>query len=70
MKAKIVIIGTGVLGSALVVSGSILQSSVGFVGLFLALSAIIAAGCFPGPKRSKAEAQAAKAAVIASILGH
>lgn len=70
MNTKIVIIVSGVIGSALIACGSILQNSAGFFGLFLAVSAIIAAGCCQRPTRSKREEQGAKAAVIASILGH
>jgi hypothetical protein len=69
MKPKAIVIAVGIVGSLLIAYGSIAQSRIGFVGLFLAIAAIIAAGCFRSVPRSARDERGAKAAVIASILG-
>lgn len=70
MRAKAMVIGTGMAGSALIIYGSIAQSSAGLVGLGLAVAAIIAAGCFRSAPRSERDERGAKAAVIASVIGN
>jgi hypothetical protein len=69
MKMKAIVVAVGIVGSLLIAYGSIAQSRVGFVGLFLAIAAIIAAACFRSAPRSARDERGAKAAVIASILG-
>ena len=70
MKMKAIVIATGMVGSLLIIYGSIAQSSAGIVGLFLAIAAIISAGCFRRAPRSGPDERGAKVAVIASILGN
>jgi hypothetical protein len=69
MKMKAIVVAVGIIGASLIAYGSIAQSRVGFVGLFLAIAAIIAAGCFRSKRRSARDERGAKAAVIASISG-
>ncbi len=69
MKKKAIVVMTGIVGSALIIYGSIAQSSAGIVGLAVAVAAIIAAGCFRSAPRSERDERGAKAAVIASIIG-
>jgi len=57
------------VGSSLVIYGSIAQSQAGIAGLFLAAAAIIAAGCFRTTPRLERDERAGKAAVIISVLG-
>ena len=70
MKKKAIVVAAGVVGASLIIYGSIAQSSAGVVGLALAVAAIIAAGCFRGAPRSERDERGAKAAVIASVIGH
>jgi hypothetical protein len=70
MKKKAIVVVAGVVGASLIIYGSIAQSSAGIVGLALAVAAIIAAGCFRSTPRSERDERGAKAAVIASVVGH
>jgi hypothetical protein len=70
MKKKAIVVVAGVVGASLIIYGSIAQSSAGIVGLALAVAAIIAAGCFRSPPRTERDERGAKAAVIASVIGH
>ena len=70
MKAKMIVVVVGVVGSLLIIYGSIAQSLAGLFGLALVAEAIIAAGCFRSPPRSERDERGAKAAVIASVIGH
>ena len=64
-----IVVVAGVIGSSLIIYGSIAENSAGIVGLLLAVAAIIGAGCFRTGPRSERDERGAKAAVIASVLG-
>ena len=66
MKKKVIVIAIGVVGSLMVAYGSIVQSRVGFVGLFLIIAAIVAALYFRRAPLSARDERNAQAAVIAS----
>jgi len=70
MKKKAIVVVAGIVGASLIIYGSIAQSSAGIVGLAVAVAAIIAAGCFRSAPRSERDERGAKAAVIASVIGH
>ena len=67
MKRKVIVIAIGVVGSLMAAYGSIVQSQVGFVGLFLIIAAIITALSFRRAPLSTRDERNAKAAVIASL---
>jgi hypothetical protein len=69
MKKKAIVVVVGLVGSSLIIYGSIVQSLAGLVGLALVAAAIFAAGCFRSTPRSERDERGAKAAVIASVIG-
>ncbi|HEY3853090.1 MAG TPA: hypothetical protein VGO67_01705 [Verrucomicrobiae bacterium] len=69
MKQKMSVVLGGMVGSLLIIYGTIAHSSVGLFGLFLAAVAIIAAGCIRSAPHSDQDQKGTKAAVIASVLG-